>query len=164
MDWQVILVGWILVAIVAFLVWVTRRGRHVRLAEEQAAQKIVNDFGATIEEFNLPGAIYDTNLLPHPKIKIRQAIRKCAELAKDEHQRSVLSTGDVLLATFQPNVGDVPLKPPGMDLVEAASGDADAILAVLDKRDGDQRERYEGFQSIVDREQRDCIRWHKQLR
>jgi len=129
--------------------------------------QIIHDYGAVLERWSSSrevGGIYDTSLLPHPKVRIELALIAGMASIEDAGTVGMLEGALIFLADFQDGVGQQPLSPaPGfaelLIQVDQArkAGDSDAIkhlitrIASLDQ--GIDQERLVEFQAKVEADQ-----------
>ncbi len=92
----------------------------------------MNAYGKTIEFLAPPpGGVADENKLPFPKARIKSSILLMLKQATPE-QRSVLCSGYLMLADFQPGVGD---KDTGIDFstIDASKMNQEELLALANR-------------------------------
>ena len=63
--------------------------------------KIVSDYGTVLEEKTALGIVRDLHSLPHPKDKIKQALRFALRVTKDNIMREHLKVAYISLSNFQ---------------------------------------------------------------
>jgi hypothetical protein len=64
-------------------------------------ERIVHDYGAVLEEKTALGVIRDVHSLPHPKNKIKDALRFALGVTKDKLMREHLRAAYISLSDFQ---------------------------------------------------------------
>jgi hypothetical protein len=118
--------------------------------EESTAEAIVNAYGKTIEYLAPPpGGVADANKLPFPKERIKAALLLMLKHSTPEQRPSLLA-GYMMLADFQPGVGD---KDVGIDFsqTDAANMSQEELVAFATKMTEGSAER-EKWQAIATKE------------
>ena len=83
------------------------RQRMLARMTPEAAEKIVQDYGAVLEASALaPGCVADVRNLPHSKELIKQALVIALCLIEEPHVREKLKFGYISLADWQEGVGN----------------------------------------------------------
>lgn len=71
------------------------------------AQRMVLDYARFLEQSApMPGRILDQSLLPHPKCRLKSALRLCIGSSSDDRLLEHLKAGYLMLSAFQPEVGE----------------------------------------------------------
>ena len=94
------------------------------------SELIVNAYGKTLEYLS-PSPLYvaDENKLPFPKEQVKSALLLMLHVTADEKKRESLKVGYLMLADFQPDVGDKDIGVNVDDLVNSASMSTEELLA-----------------------------------
>lgn len=121
-------------------------GEVIAMTPEDAIT-IVQDYCALLESgTNLPGpgCVADVRHLPHPKERIKRAVRSVLVVSTDPQLRNALANGYLLLADWQVGVGD---RVVGMDPKKWV-GDIDAQAKIV----LDQTSAMEKWNAVVEAE------------
>ena len=68
----------------------------------EEVEEIVTDYGAVLARRPILGIVRDIRSLPHPKAKIKEALKIALSLTDDTDMRQQLMIGFLSLADFQP--------------------------------------------------------------
>ena len=76
-------------------------------AQIEAAVKIVQEYMTLLSETGMDGeTVYDISLLPDTKSNLNDALVMLMQVAEEPDAKSTYKTGVLVLAFFQPDVGD----------------------------------------------------------
>ena len=94
-----------------FQEWLAKRRKRIE-AEEFAklAGEALGRLGQLMEKY--PGSFLDETWLPLPKDSMKGIIKASIATAKTSARREVFEVGWLMLANFQPGIGDTPISMP----------------------------------------------------
>ena len=133
---------------------VTQNNNIVSDASEVSdSNQIIGDFGELITKLSsdLNTTFYDVSELPHPKIKIKEALISAIQNSNSKHISEQLEVGLLMLTQFQEDIGNQPIRG-GIPKLDKSLPVEERIKKIAQFGDNNDRNRYDSLVLISKRE------------